>query len=139
MASADENRSVILRLYDEGLNLGNFEKVTDELVAEDAVMHHAPYHDQTGPEVLKATWRALHEAFSDLHFEAEAVLVDGDVVAVRGTTTGTHTGTFAGTAPTGLRVSERAHVFYRLSGEGKVTDIWPMVDRAGLLQQLTTG
>ncbi|MFG1666856.1 ester cyclase [Streptomyces sp. Y7] len=139
MASADENRGVILRLYDEGLNLGNFEKVTDELVAEDAVMHHAPYHDQRGPEVLKATWRALHEAFSDLHFEAESVLVDGDIVAVRGTTTGTHTGTFAGTAPTGLRVSERAHVFYRLSGDGKVTDIWPMVDRAGLLQQLKTG
>ncbi|MCQ9184104.1 ester cyclase [Streptomyces sp. IBSBF 2953] len=139
MASPDESRSVILRLYDEALNQGNFEKITDELVAPDAVMHHAPYHDQTGPEVLKATWRALHEAFDDLHFEVESLLVDGDVVAVRGTTTGTHTGTFAGTGPTGLRVSERAHVFYRLDEQAKVTEIWPMVDRAGLLQQLKAG
>jgi predicted ester cyclase len=137
MATSNENRNVILRLYDEALNRGNYERVTDELVADDAVMHHAPYHDQTGPEVLKSTWRALHEAFTDLHFEVEEVLVEGDFVAVRGTTTGTHSGTFAGSAPTGQRVSERAHVFYRLR-DAKVTEIWPMVDRAGLLQQLRT-
>ncbi|MGW2649804.1 ester cyclase [Streptomyces sp. NPDC001393] len=135
MASSSDNRNVILRLYDEALNQGRFEQVTDELVAQDAVMHHAPYHDQTGPEVLKSTWRALHAAFSDVHFEVEDVLVEGDFVAVRGTTSGTHTGAFAGTGPTGRRVSERAHVFYRLR-DAKVTEIWPMVDRAGLLQQL---
>nr|ABX71154.1 Lcz37 [Streptomyces sanglieri] len=135
MSSSSENRNAILRLYDEALNQGNYEQVIDELVADGAVMHHAPYHDQTGPEVLKSTWRALHDAFSDLHFEVEELLVENDFIAVRGTTSGTHTGTFAGTGPTGQRVSERAHVFYRLR-DAKVTEIWPMVDRAGLLQQL---
>ncbi|GAA0731184.1 ester cyclase [Dactylosporangium roseum] len=55
---------------------------------------------------------------------------DGELSA----TTGVHTGPFAGHPPTGRRVSERAHVFYRLV-DHRVVEVWPMVDRAGLLQQ----
>jgi predicted ester cyclase len=135
MSTVKINKSVIVRLYEEGLNQANFDQVTRELIANDAIMHNIPYGDQKGPELICAIWSALHNAFSDLHFKLEHILAESNQVAVRGVTTGTHSGTFAGHAPTGRRVSERVHVFYRLE-VGRVQEIWPMVDRTGLLQQL---
>jgi predicted ester cyclase len=63
------------------------------------------------------------------------VLVDGDRVAVRWTSSGTHTGPFMGAEPTGRAVSHWAVVIYRLQ-DGKVVEMWPMVDRLGMMRQL---
>ncbi|MCQ9184199.1 ester cyclase [Streptomyces sp. IBSBF 2953] len=134
-STAEANKAVILRLYEEAVNRAEFE-VADEITAPDAVMHNALYSGRTGPEVIKSTWESLHESFSDLRFEIEGIVADGDSVAVRGVTTGRHTGTFRGHAPTGRSVSQRAHVFYGLKG-GRITEVWPLVDHMGLQQQIT--
>lgn len=133
-SSAEVNKAVILRLYEEVVNRAKFE-IADDITAPDAVMHHALYSGQTGPEVIRSTWQSLHESFSDLTFVIEGIVADGDCVAVRGVTTGRHTGTFRGHAPTGKSVSQRAHVFYRLR-DGRVSEVWPLVDHMGLQQQL---
>jgi predicted ester cyclase len=134
-SSAEANKAVIRRLYEEVVNLAKFE-VADEITAPDAVMHHALYSGQTGPEVIRSTWQSLHESFSDLDFAIEGIVADGDSVAVRGVTTGRHTGTFRGHQPTGRSVSQRAHVFYRLK-DGRISEVWPLVDHMGLQAQLT--
>jgi predicted ester cyclase len=134
-STAEANKAVILRLYEEAVNRAKFE-VADEITAPDAVMHHALFSGRTGPEVIKSTWQSLHESFSDLHFEIEGIVADGDSVAVRGVTTGRHTGTFRDHAPTGRDVSQRAHVFYRLKN-GRISEVWPLVDHMGLHAQIT--
>jgi 8-O-methyltransferase len=134
-SSAEVNKAVILRLYEEAVNQGLYEEVTDELVAPDAIMRNALHSDLTGPEVIKSTWRSLHNSFSDLHFELDEIVADGEVVAVRGTTTGRHTGVFRGKAGTGREIAQRAHMFYRFENS-KIHEIWPLVDHPGLAQQM---
>jgi 8-O-methyltransferase len=99
-------------------------------------MHHALHSDLTGPEVIRSTWRSLHASFSELRFELDDIVAGGDVVAVRGTTTGRHTGVFRGIAGTGKQIAQRAHMFYRFDGN-RIAEVWPLVDHAGLHQQLT--
>ncbi|MBB6174265.1 putative ester cyclase [Nocardiopsis mwathae] len=133
--AAEANKALILRLYEEAVNQGLYEQVADEITAPDAIMHNALYSGQVGPEVIKSTWRSLHESFSYLRFEIEGIVAENDEVAVRGVTTGLHTGTFRGHAPTGKRISQRAHVFYRIKG-GCISEVWPLVDHMGLQAQI---
>jgi predicted ester cyclase len=134
--NAAANKEVILRLYDEAVNQGRYDEViTEEIVRPDATMHNALHSDLRGPEVLRATWRSLHAAFSELKFEIDDIIADGDLVAVRGTTTGKHTGVFRGKPGTGRLIAQRAHMFYGFEGN-RVREIWPLVDHAGLAQQL---
>jgi 8-O-methyltransferase len=129
-------KEIILRLYDEAVNQARYEEViTEEIVHPDAVMHNALHSNLKGPEVLRSTWRSLHASFDDLKFELDDIIADGDVVAVRGTTTGTHTGVFRGKPATGRAIAQRAHMFYRFEGN-RICEIWPLVDHAGLAQQL---
>jgi len=134
-STAFDNKAIILRLYEKAVNGVEYDQVADQITAPGAIMHNALYSGETGPEVIKSTWRSLHESFSDLRFEIEGIVSENDIVAVRGVTTGRHTGTFRGHAPTGRRISQRAHVFYRLEN-GLVHEVWPLVDHAGLQAQL---
>lgn len=132
--SAGLNKVLIERFYREVTNPDRHEQIIDELVAPDVVVHHVPY-DGNGADLLKSVWSALHHAFDDLRFELEHVMAEDDQIAVRGVTSGIHVALFAGHEPTGEQVSERAHVFYRVLA-GRIREVWPMVDRAGLLRQL---
>lgn len=132
--SSQVSKDLIKRFYREVLDQSGYSGTIDELVAPDALVHNVPY-DGNGPDLLKSIWRALHNAFGDLHFEVEKILAEDDQVAVFGVTSGIHAGPFAGHEPTGRRVTERACVRYRVS-DGKIREVWPMVDRAGLLREL---
>ncbi|WP_232837146.1 methyltransferase [Lentzea terrae] len=134
--NASANKEIILRLYAEAVDQARHEQViTEQIVHPDAVMHNALHSDLRGPEVLRSTWRSLHASFSDLRFELDDIIADGDVVAVRGTTTGRHTGVFRGKPATGRPIAQRAHMFYRFE-DGRIREVWPLVDHAGLAGQL---
>lgn len=125
---------LIEHFYRGVLDREEYSRTIDELVAPDALVHYVPYGGN-GADLLKQIWQTLHSAFDDLHFEVEQVLVQDDCVAVRGATSGIHAGPFAGHEPTGRRLTERAHVFYRVA-DGRIREVWPMVDRAALLREL---
>lgn len=137
MTSTADNKSIVLRLYSEALNEARYDEVVDELVAADAVTHDGLERGTTGREAVRSTMRALHQAFTDLQFTIDGILAEHDRVAAWWHMTGTHTGTFAGQPATGRRVTQRAVVLYRLAG-GQVIEVWPLVDRLGLQQQLRT-
>jgi len=131
-----KHKAVVRRLYDEALNQGRYEQVVNEVATADAVVNDGLGRGGTGPEAITGTMRALHAGFSDLLFVIDDILADGDRVVVRWHMTGSHTGQFAGQVPTGRDVTQRAFVMYRLTN-GRVAEVWPLVDRLGLMQQLT--
>jgi len=131
---ASDNARLILRHHDEVWSKGNLAAV-DELYASDFVGHHPGQPDWVGPQSVKRVVTAIRDAFPDFHESVEDVLVDGDKVATRFTSTGTHLGTYRGFAPTGRRVTLAEIGFFRVSG-GRIVEKWGLLDRLGMFQQL---
>ena len=60
---------------------------------------------QHGPEGFLATSRWLRDAFSNLRFELQETVAEGNTVMAAATMTGQHTGPFNGIAPTGRPIT----------------------------------
>ncbi|GAA0388497.1 ester cyclase [Microbispora corallina] len=120
-------KDVIKRFYDEVLN-GDDLDVADEIITPGFSPRGA---GPAGPEALKQIARYLRSAMPDLHFDIEDMIAEGDRVATRWTLRGTHEGDFFGFPPTGRPVEVRACVVFRME-DGKVAEIWPVVDASSL-------
>src|SRR5271163_4108833 len=65
-----------------------------------------------GPAGFLATSRWLRDAFSDLRFELQEIIAEGDTVMAAAVMTGQHTGVFNGIAPTGRPIAHKqVHIF----------------------------
>jgi predicted ester cyclase len=132
--SAEENKALFLRTYEELLNAGDL-SVADELVAPEFVNHEAPPGRDRGPESMRGLAAMLRTAFPDLHFEIEDLVAEGDLVAGRLTMSGTHEGPLMGTPPTGRPVRQDHMHFVRFEG-GKAVEHWGVRDDLGMMRQL---
>lgn len=136
-ATTTGNKAIIQRLYEEVVNRDRPE-AADELVATDFVVHGDGTDDVdpvTGPDAFRAGARILKAACADFEIHIRQMVAEGDMVTVRWTSRGTHTGEFLGHPPTGRVVGHWGVVMYRLL-DGRVVEMWPMVDRLGILQQM---
>ncbi|GAB3260738.1 ester cyclase [Nocardioides dilutus] len=107
-----------------------------DLVADDFVEHQGgPGFPATKAGTLDF-FRALLEAFPDLHMNVEDVVADGDKAVARVTTTGTHRGDFMGIPPTGSTVDMQLIDIMRFDGAGQVCEHWGVADMLSLMQQL---
>jgi len=79
--------------------------------------------------------REMQAAFGQFRVEVTELLAQGDRVYVRWRQDGEHVGLYEGVAPTGLPVVELASAVYRVEN-GKITEYWIQIDRAGLRAQL---
>lgn len=77
----------------------------------------------------------VSEFSSDVHYDIDYIISEGDRVAVRMTQSGTHTGTVRDIPPTGKRFSVDYVHWFRLE-EGKVAEMWAVRDDLTRLQQL---
>jgi steroid delta-isomerase-like uncharacterized protein len=135
--SVDEQRheAIVRRYFGEVWSEGRLD-VLDQLLTEDYV-NHTPStpNPPPGPAGLKPIVAAFRQAFPDLHFTVEDVIVEGDRVAARVRMQGTHTGPLFGIAPTRRRVSvEQVNV--ELFRGGRIAEHWRVTDELGLLRQL---
>lgn len=89
--SAEENKVIIQRAYDELWNERNVD-VVDELVAENFLNHAAPPDRQRGRQGLKNVVRMFETASPDFRYEVEDVISEGEKVAMRDVFRGTHEG-----------------------------------------------
>ena len=90
---------------------------------------------QHGPAGFLATSRWLRDAFSNLRFELQETLAEGDTVMAAAVMTGQHTGVFNGIAPTGRPISHKqVHIF--TITDGQITRHRAVRDDLGLLVQL---
>jgi len=93
-----------------------------------------------GPEPLDTAGyigaiQVFLDAFGDSRFPIDAVVSEGDVVAVQHRLVGTHTGDFQGTAATGRTVTVPAVAVFRLR-DGRITEVSLHADILGLLMQI---
>ncbi len=116
--------------------------VCDELMAERYVEHAAATFGRSepgeveGPQHMRgvATW--LFEQFPDLRMEIEALIAEGDTVALRVRSEGTNLGPVGGVGPaTGKRFSAGQTHWFRVEG-GKLAEHWATRDDLTAMLQL---
>jgi predicted ester cyclase len=138
--SAEENKALIQRLYDEGINRH------DAAGAAAFYAGDAKNHGQTvGRAGMQAVFEALFSAFPDFNYRIEQSTAEGDRVVCKVTMQGTHLGqptlphTFSGmlngVAPTGKRVAALQFHSFRVAG-GQITEHSAVRDDLGMLLQL---
>jgi predicted ester cyclase len=130
--SAEENKATIRRWVEEAWNTGNFASA-DGMYTATYVLHDSsgPIEGPTGLTQFIIMFRI---AFPDLHMTIEDQITEGDKVAWRFTTRGTHTGEFMGIPPTGKQVTVTGMVCSRFAGS-KWEEDWSNFDALGMLQQ----
>ena len=130
----EANKELILRVHRDLWSEGNLE-VLDDLIGPDFVGHAPIGADWIGSEGLRERIVAHRATFPDWSEEVKALVAEGDLVAVRFTSTGTDEGGFRGNVATGRRVEIQEYAIYRVA-KGRVVEQWVLPDLLGLQQQL---
>jgi steroid delta-isomerase-like uncharacterized protein len=130
--------TVIRRYYDELFNQGRVEIVA-ELLAEDYVNYSPGSPTMSrGRDGVTGVVRTMRQAFPDLKYRIEDLVVSDDAVAARTTLTGTHRGDFYGLPPTG-RSFEVEQMTIEHFANGKIVAHHRVTDLQALLTQLAVG
>jgi steroid delta-isomerase-like uncharacterized protein len=92
-----------------------------------------------GRQAVTKVHERLFEAFPDLQFDQDHVLIDGDKAAVGGTLTGNYTGGFLGLPPSGKPIRVPLAVIFRVADgeivfERRIYDFTGMMMQIGVLQ-----
>jgi steroid delta-isomerase-like uncharacterized protein len=133
--SAESNKDLVRRLYEEGFNDGDLD-VVDELVSPAVVTHNPIILDApSGPESVRGGIEMLRKGFPDLEVEVQDLVAEGDRVAASMTMTGTNEGDYRRGGATGKRGTIRAFFIWRIE-DGKLAESWGVADRFGFLQEL---
>jgi steroid delta-isomerase-like uncharacterized protein len=125
-----EARALIQRYYN-ALNRRDFATL-DDLLSVDLVHHGVPGGDRNA---VKEMQRELHRGFPDLVHQVEDMIVEGDRVAIRTKTQGTHLGLFLGHPPSGRKFAVQALSLHRIR-DGAISEIWEVFDTISMLQQI---
>lgn len=130
-----EPETIVRRLIEEGFNRGEV-AVCDE-VTDPALVEHQDYGPGHAPgaEGVKAVIRSLRRAYPDFHLEIDHLTVDGDLVWLHMTGTGTQDGPFMGQPPTGRRMRVDVFDLVRVA-DGRIAEHWGVPDRLSALFQL---
>jgi len=129
-----QNRTLSKRWYDEVWNDRRDESV-DEIMCPDAV-GHTEQGEMIGLDPFKQIRAQYLSAFPDLKFEIEAMISEGDQVAVRWLATGTHTGSpLAGAQPCGRTIKVRGTTWHRYEN-GVMVEGWDTWNLGALMQHV---
>jgi predicted ester cyclase len=137
---SEENKKLVRRHFEEIFNHQNL-AACEELMAEDYIEHGiAPFGDSEpgsvkGPQAMRGTARWLLGQFPDLHFSVEAIVAEGDLVAVRLLGEGTNLGPIGPVPATGRRFTSRSSHWFRVAG-GKLAEHWATRDDLTAMLQL---
>ncbi len=130
MASTEENKAIIGRIWDEIVN-GKKLQVADELIASDYVYQGAGGQTLVGPEGFKRFITSLYHIFSGLNVDVHRLIAEDDMVVSHWTMYGTH-------VESGREVSMAGMTITRLA-DGKMVEDWELWDRLGIAEQVSRG
>jgi steroid delta-isomerase-like uncharacterized protein len=135
---SDQNKAIARRHIEEVWNKGNLSSM-DETHAESYTHHdpHDPWGREHGPgtESLKKLVQFYRGAFPDLHLTLEETIAEGDVVAARFSSRGTHKNDCGSIQPTNRTVTLTGAFWWRFAG-GKIVESRSFYDAKSFLQQL---
>jgi predicted ester cyclase len=109
----------------------------DEVFTPDAVFHSPPVLDIKGLEEFKQAITSFCQAFSNIRWNWDEVMSEGNAAAHRYTIRAKHTGTLTAipVPPTGKELVMKGCVVYHLKN-GKIFEFIEYLDWLGLFQQL---
>jgi predicted ester cyclase len=138
--SVDENKTCVVRQFEEVWNEGQIDRVED-FFAED-FMNFGQQHKDARPMVkhIVKVWRT---AFPDLRFTVDFIVAEGDMVMCETSFQGTHLGEFPmipplqgpTLAPNGKTFNVKHIHRFRLK-EAKIIEHFAVRDDLGMFQQL---
>ena len=128
--TAAENRGLVTRFYEEGVN-GRIWDVVADLLAPDFT-HNG---QRLGPAGQRRSLETLYAAFPDARVTIDDMVAAQQTVVTRMTWTATHRGAFMGIPARGRRVTWTAISIIRFSS-GKIAQAWVNQDDLGLLEQI---
>jgi steroid delta-isomerase-like uncharacterized protein len=133
--SAKEIKALVRRWFREW-NKGKAAALAaiDKFYATDFVYHSGDGRDM-GFKDFKQSISAFYDAFPDLHWTLDDMVVEGDRAVTRYIMTGTHKGEFMGIPPTNKKLTVWMIEIDRVIG-GKIVEEWVRYDTLGMMQQL---
>ncbi len=132
--SAEENKAIVHRYYEEVWNQGNL-AVVDELYAPTFILNGQTIDCDQQKQSIAGARAAMHDG--TLTFED--IIAEGDKVVSGWTWRGRHRGEWASSIgripPTGKQVTLTGISIHRVEG-GRIVEDWFNADELGLLHQL---
>jgi steroid delta-isomerase-like uncharacterized protein len=118
-----DRKQTVRQAWEAAWDRGDFTALA-ALVAPTYRRHSSRAKDGEGQtrEEFEAVISSTRLAFPDLHTEILDLVEDGDVLAIRWRSTGTHTGRLMGVPPTGRSVEVTGANFARFDGEAIVEE-----------------
>jgi predicted ester cyclase len=101
--SAEENKVLVRRYYEEIVNTGNVDRLA-EFISPDYVEVYNNTRQAIGVEGAKEHVLGVRKTYPDLHLTVEQQIAEGEWVVTRVTARGTHEGVWLGMRPTGKEV-----------------------------------
>ena len=130
--SVEKNKETQRRIVEEVFNNRDM-SVIPELISPDFA-YDAFFGSFRGPEGFRQMCELQNEAFPDLHYTIEDIIVEGDKVVSHLTWSGTFKGKFGGIEPTGKRITLTEAVFSTFK-DGKETGPSTIADMLSFFQQ----
>lgn len=128
----------IFERFNDAANSGDLQRIStliDETFQPDAIFHTPAPTNDSGPQAIKQVWTVLLQACPDIHVTVNDAIAHHDKVVLRNTVTGTHQGEYRGLPPTGKTITYN-EIFIARFTEGKIAEVWGVVDVYSQLRQL---
>lgn len=132
--SAEKNKAVVRRVFDEILNQDN-RSIINEIYAADVITHDPFMGTVTGVDAFKQLLATFDTAFPGHRVKVHHILAEGDWVSVVHTHLAKHTGQFMHLTPTGREIAVNGIEVFRMA-DGKIAEFWRHDDDIGMMMQL---
>jgi len=132
--TADENKLIVRRLVDDGLNPDNWAAV-EAIVADDVVVRDNDHPPVGGRDGIRDRYQAAHAGFPDYHLTVEDLIGEEDRVMMRWAWRGTHTRALHGRPPSVMHIMVSGIAIFRLVNH-QVAEVWWAYDASGFPQHM---
>ena len=132
--SAEAIRTLVRRLFVEVVNGWDLSHL-DEIFSPD--FRPGPEEGETtaGPAAAREFLLWLRNAFPDLRYTVDDVVVEGERAVARLHAEATHLGEYLGRMPRGANVRFTEMIMFRVVN-GRIGEWWPQADQLAILEQI---
>jgi predicted ester cyclase len=132
--TAARNKLLVERMHAELLQSRD-PSLVDRYFAPGFASHNMPPGFPAGVEGVRRFMAMFADSLDELSVTIDAVVAEGDLVAVRTTTRGLHTGSLLGIPATGRRLAIDGTDIVRVEGE-RIVEHWGLTNTVGALEQV---